>query len=512
MEGTNAALFLLLSALLLLVASLKIINSSKQQQKIKEAPGPWNLPIVGSLHRMLGSKLPHHVFRGLSAVYGPIMRLKLGEIHVVVVSSAEAAREITKTHDIVFASRPLIKSIDVLFYGGKDLIFAPYGEFWRQMRRICTAELLSTKRVRSFRLMREEEVANLLQSIAASSGTVVNITKKLAEISNNVMARATIGRRCKDQELFFSALAESVELTSGFTAVDLFPSLPSIGRITGYQRKLEQCKRKLDLITEKIIGEHEEKMTKHPAASNDKEPLIEEDLIDVLLRIQREDIFQFPLSKDSIKAIIQDMLLAGSETTSTLLEWAMSELLRNPEIMKKAQREVREALGITMLGKLSEEEVASGKLIYLQLVIKETLRLHPPAPLLLPRENQESCEVLGYEIPSKTRVIINMWAIARDANYWVDPNTFWPERFEGNSVDFKGAHFEFMPFGAGRRICPGVQFGLATVEIVLAYLLYYFDWEYLGKMEMTEAFGITIRRWFPLCAVPTLRVPLPPLT
>ncbi|KAK8943009.1 hypothetical protein KSP39_PZI009223 [Platanthera zijinensis] len=514
MEMPDAALILL--SALLFVATLKFINFAKlpaTKGRVRQAPGPWNLPFVGSLHRMRGSKQPHRVLHDLSAVYGPIMRIKLGEIHVVVVSSAEAAREIMKTHDIVFASRPINKSIQALFYGGNDIIFGPYGEFWRQMRRICSIELLSSKRVRSFRPFREDEVLRLLRSIAASSGAVVNISKRLAEIGNSITARAVIGGRCRDQELFFSALNEAVEFVSGFTIVDLLPSLPFIGRITGHQQRLEECKRRLDQIAEKIVEEHAEKAAKHSTADNNEEPLTEEDLIDVLLRIQREGSLQFPLSKDNIKAIINDMLLAGSETTSTLMEWAMSELIRNPKIMKKAQREVRSALGITMLGKLSEEKVVGGKLTYLRQVINETLRLHPPAPLLLPRENQTSCKVLGYEIPAKTRVIINMWAIARDAKYWVDPNTFWPERFEGSSVDYRGAHFEFMPFGAGRRMCPGIQFGLATVEIVLAYLLYYFDWEHLGKVvDMAEAFGVTIRRGFPLCALPTLRYPLPPLT
>ncbi|KAK8943008.1 Premnaspirodiene oxygenase [Platanthera zijinensis] len=509
MELINTTL--LIASVFFFFLALKIINPGhRRKDGVRELPGPRNFPIFGSIHLMLGSKLPHYSFRDLSSVYGPIMRLKLGEIHVVIVSSAEGAREIMKTHDIVFASRSINKSIETLFYGGKNIIFGPYGEFWRQLRRICTLELLSTKRVRSFRAVREEEVSHLLQSVAASSGVELNLSCKLAEIGNNVIARAVIGGRCADQELFFSALSGAVELVTGLTMVDLFPSLPFLGRITGVQRRLEQCKTKLDSMLENIIEEHVEKMmTKNSLVDNDEDQSSMEDLTDVLLRLQLEGNFQFPLSNDNIKAVISDLLLAGSETTSTLTEWVMTELIQNPEIMKKAQREVREVIGGSPR-KLVEEEVTSGRLTYLQLVIKETLRLHPPVPLLLSRENQESCEVMGYEIPLKSTVLINMWAIARDAKYWDDPNIFWPERFEGTSLDFRGSHFEYVPFGAGRRVCPGMQFGLSTVELVLTYLLYYFDWKYLGKkLDMGEAYGVSIRRESPLYLVPTLHFSLP---
>ncbi|KAK8943007.1 Premnaspirodiene oxygenase [Platanthera zijinensis] len=512
MELSYAALFLLVSIFSFSFLALKFMNSKKQQKEGgREPPGPWNLPILGSLHHIFGSKLPHRSLRDLSAVYGPIMRLKLGEIPVVVISSVEGVREVMKTHDIVFATRPITKSIEALFFAGNDVIFGPYGEFWRQMRRLCTLELLSTKRVRSFRAVREEEVSHLLGSLAPSSGVAVNLSSKLAEISNNVTARAAIGSRCGDQELFFSVLGDAVEFVSGFTLVDLFPSKPFLGRIMGYQSRLEKCGKKLNEMLEKIVEEHVEKVGKNSnvAGNNGEEALMVEDLTDVLLRVQREGSFPFPISNDNIKAIIEDILMAGSETSSTLMDWAMSELIRNPEIMKKAQREVREVIGSTP-GRMVEEEVTSGRLTYLQMVIKETLRLHPPVPLLLFRENQEICKVMEYEIPLKTTVMINMWAITRDAKYWDDPNIFWPERFEASTVDFRGSHFEFAPFGAGRRMCPGMQFGLSTVELVLAYLLYYFDWQCLEKeLDMGEAFGVTTRRKSPLYVVPTLHFPLP---
>lgn len=192
---------------------------------------------------------------------------------------------------------------------------------------------------------------------------------------------------------------------------------------------------------------------------------------------------------------LQDIFSAGSETSSTTLDWTMSELMKNPRILRKAQSEVRE----TFKGqdKLTEDDAA--KLSYLQLVIKETLRLHPPAPLLIPRECRETCQVMGYDVPKGTKVFVNVWKIGREGEYWGDGEIFRPERFENSTLDFRGADFEFIPFGAGRRMCPGIALGLANMELALASLLYHFDWELPDgikseELDMTEVFGITVRR------------------
>ncbi|PKU80603.1 Cytochrome P450 71D10 [Dendrobium catenatum] len=500
MELFLASIFIFLT-FLVIKAITKTLNRHRLQSNA-QAPGPKNLPIIGSIHHLLGRRLPHRALCDLSLIYGPIMRLKLGEIHTVIISSADGAKEIMQTHDINFASRPITPTVDALFYNGKGLIFASYGEFWRQMRRICTMELLSSKRVRSFRAIISQEVSHLMRSInaAASIGVAINLSSEFANLSNNIMAISVVGGRCEDQKLFQSALRETVELVSGFSMIDLFPSMPNfITRIFGLRQKLERCWLNLDRILEKIVKAHIERRAKNSMAA--------EDLTDVLLRIQQDDSLQFPLLNDNIKAVINDILMAGSETTATTLEWAISELVLNPKIMKKAQREVREVFGYDMTKIIGDEEWMSNKLSYLQLVIKETLRLHTPVPLLLPRENKERCKVMGYDIPVGTTVIVNAWAIARDPKYWDEPQVFRPERFEENHIDMKGAHFEMIPFGAGRRICPGMHFALATVEMALAYLLYYFDWECPAKngeeLDMSEAYGISIRRKLPLCLLAT---------
>ena len=183
----------------------------------------------------------------------------------------------------------------------------------------------------------------------------------------------------------------------------------------------------------------------------------------------------------------------------------MSELVKNPTVMLKAQTEIRSIFH----GKKHVDEESVHELKYLKSVIKETLRLHPPVPLLLPRECSERCQIKGYEIPEKSKVIVNIWAIGRDPNYWIEAEKFLPERFLDSLVDFKGSDFQFLPFGAGRRICPGITFGMANVEVTLANLLYHFDWKLPNggkpeELDMTESFGLAVKRKNDLHLVPVI--------
>lgn len=201
--------------------------------------------------------------------------------------------------------------------------------------------------------------------------------------------------------------------------------------------------------------------------------------------------------------LFQDIFTAGSETSSTTVEWAMSEMLKNPLSMERAQTEVRRVFN----QRGNVDETGLHELKYLKAVIKETLRLHPSAPLLLPRESNEQCEIDGYTIPVKTKVMINAWAIGRDPRYWPEAETFDPERFLDSEIDFKGTNFEYIPFGSGRRTCPGISFALANIELPLAQLLYHFNWKLNGglkleELDMTEAFGLTVRRKNDLYLVP----------
>nr|CAB3471980.1 unnamed protein product [Digitaria exilis] len=384
---------LLFFPLLLLIKLRK--RAGNINNGVKLPPSPTQLPVIGSLHHLAGNPFVHRALADLARELDtPLMYLKLGEVPVVVATSPNAAHEIMRTHDVTFATRPWSSTMKILMADGYGLGFAPYGDHWRQLRKISHA------------------------------------------IKQHEEARATMAASGKVAE--------------------------------------------------------------------------EGDLVDVLLRIQREGGINVPLTNGTIKALIFDLFGAGSKTAAITLQWAMSELIRHPEMMKKAQDEVSNILN----GKPRVTEDDLGEMKYLKLVIKETLRLHPAAPLLIPREARETCKVLGYDVPKGTRVLVNAWAIGRDPKYWDDAEEFKPERFESGAIDYKGMNFEYIPFGAGRRICPGILFAQANMELVLASLLYHFDWKVEAGLEpteldMTEQMGLTIKRKNDLRLYPIVRVPPP---
>ncbi|RXH69632.1 hypothetical protein DVH24_037416 [Malus domestica] len=495
----------------LLVCILVIFWKRSRAGGLKSPPGPWKLPIIGNLHQMVG-RLPHHIFRDLAKKHGPIMHLKLGQLEAVIISSPKAAREVLKIHELAFAQRPIVLATEVLSFGQGGIISAPYGDLWRSLRKVCMFELLSAKRVQSFRSIREEEAQNLVESIGSMShrGLAINFSDRCCSFANDVVSKAAFGKKCKDQKEFLSLLDEVNKLASGFDIPDLFPSLSFLGFVTGSIPALKDIQSKLGKILENIINDHKTKISKRDlmirststtTAGNDKaEEGEEENFVDVLLKLKESNKAEFNFTTNQIKDIILDIFAAASETSATTIEWAMSELMKNPRIMKRAQAEVRQSV-VQFEGKKGKviEERDVKKLDYLKSVVKETLRLHSPLALL-PREARDTVQVGGFKLPVKSKVIINLWAMGRDPDIWgADAECFKPERFHGSSVDFKGFDFEFIPFGAGRRICPGMSFGVTVIELALAVLLYHFDWKLANGMnpdelDMTESLGLTCKR------------------
>ncbi|CAN1257012.1 Cytochrome P450 71D10 [Linum perenne] len=408
------------------------------------------------------------------------MFLQLGETRNVVVSSAESAREGT-----------------VMAFDSTDVAFAPYGAYWRQLKKICTVELLSSKRVQSFRHVREEEVSRFVDRIllSTSAGGVVDLSKETRRYTSTVIARSAFGEK------------DGMVLSGGFHVEDLFPSMTWLHVLFGARSRMEKVSRGFDRILSGIINEHKRRRHKRRRRGHDDDVEERGDLVDILLKVQEKGELEIPFTDDNVKAIILDVFTGGSDTTSSLIEWTMSEMLRNPRVLYKAQEEVRQHSHLFSESKNIVEEANISELNYLKLVIKEALRLHPPIAMLVPRQNMENCEIDGYTIPANTKIIINAWAIGRNPKYWTQPDMFYPERFIDSNIDYRGFNFEFIPFGAGRRMCPGITFGITNVELVLANLLYHFDWvlpngEKFEDLDMTETLGIMVNRKTNLCLVP----------
>ncbi|KAK8918767.1 Premnaspirodiene oxygenase [Platanthera zijinensis] len=500
MESSSFSSLSLLLCILTLFLLRKKLWPRKYGSIKNLPPGPWKLPIIGSMHHLIGEP-PHRRLSRLAVTHGPLLHLKLGEINLIAISSPDLACEVMKTHDINFASRPQFLAGEIIFYNNTDVIGAPYGKYWRQLRKICTLNLLSAKRVKSFHFIREEEGDNLVAKIraAAGLGEPVNLSKLFFSLANTTVARAVFGKGCAHEEGFFEVMKEIQKLGSGFDVADVFPSLTFLGRISGFRSRLVRAHRTMDAVLNEIIEEH-----RGSWGAAIREETTEEDIVDVLLRIREHGELDVPLTIDNIKAVILDLFMAGTETSSGFLGWVMAELIRHPLVMQKAQLEVRKTLN----GRTKIDENDINELHYLNCVIKEGLRLHPPAPLLVPRVSKETVELIGYTIPAGSRVLVNVGAIMMDPKYWNNPESFQPERFQGSAVDFKGGNFEYLPFGSGRRICPGMTFALTNIGQWLAQILFNFDWAMPeGRtpedLDMEEDFGITLRRKNDLCLLAT---------
>ncbi|CAL9062271.1 unnamed protein product [Musa banksii] len=367
-----ASIPMVVSTMLFLIIFIKKGFSKSEAQYPRPPPGPWRLPIIGCMHHLAG-QIPFRAFRHLSLCHGPLMLVRIGQVDFAVASSREAAQEILKNQDPNFASRPELVVGDIVFYGCSDVIFSPYGSYWKQLRYICFMELLRTKRIRSSASIREEETLNLIREISTATQPI-NLRENLLRMSNAIISRAAIGARSKHQDAFILVAREANDVFGRHYAVDMFPSLKLIHVLSGAKFKLQRIRRRLDKIFDDIVKEHEVK-----AKMNKGRQLAEvKDIVDALVRLKDESELEVPMTMDGMKAVILDMLVGGTENSSFVIEWAMLELMRNPKIMEQAQKEVMEELK----GKNRIQETDVVELNYLKSIVKETLKLHPPLPLI----------------------------------------------------------------------------------------------------------------------------------
>ncbi|XP_009622691.2 cytochrome P450 83B1-like, partial [Nicotiana tomentosiformis] len=486
---------------LLLPIVLSFLLLPAKNRKNVMPPGPLGMPLIGNLHQF-DSLTPHLYFWKLSKKYGKIFSLKLGSATVIVVSSAKLAKEVTKIQDLAFCSRPPILGQQKLSYSGLDIGFAPYNDYWREMRKICVVHLFSLKKVQSFSPIREDEVFRMVNKISkqAAASQITNLSNIVISLTSTIICRVAFGIRydeeAHERRRFDEVLAVTQEMMAGFFVSDYFPFLRWLDKLSGSITRLEKNFKELDEFYEELIEQH----------LNPKKPQsMEGDILDLLLQLRKEQSTPIDLTLDNIKAILMNILVGGTDTGAAAIVWGMTALIKNPKAMKQVQTEIRESVG-SKKGMVNEDDIQN--LPYLKAVIKETFRLYPPVPLLVPRETMHKSILEGYEIQPKTIIHVNSWAIARDPEYWENPEEFIPERFFNSNIDFKGQDFELLPFGAGRRGCPGIALGVATVELVLSNLLYAFDWELpcgvnIQDIDTDVLPGLTMHKKNALCLVPS---------
>ncbi|PIA38291.1 hypothetical protein AQUCO_02800161v1 [Aquilegia coerulea] len=485
-----------LGVALLLIREIFLVSDKKQLP-----PGPPGWPVIGNLLDLGGA--PHLSLASLSKKYGPVIWLRFGAVNTMVVSSADAAMELFKNHDLTFADRKTNEAMRLNGFDQGSISLSEYGPYWRMLRRICSTELFSSKRIKDTETLRANCIEKLKKWICdeGQKKGAVEIARFAALGNFNVILNAALSKdnfldpQSNEGTEFFGSVSRVEELVGMPNVADFFPFLRWLDP-QGVKKKVERALEHPLNIATGFVKERIEWKKGHITSRKD--------FLDVMLEFQGNEKDGEPtkISEKNINILIMELFIASTDSTSNTIEWAMAELLRNPNIMRNVQDELDQVVGQNR--KVEESDI--GKLHYLQAVVKETLRLHPPAPLLVPRRAVKNTVFMGYSIPKETQVLVNVWAIARDPVSWDDPMSFKPERFLNSSVDFKGQHFQFLPFGAGRRMCAGVMLAERMLHLVLGSLIHSFEWSLEDgitpeTMDMSESFGIALRRANPLRAM-----------
>ncbi|GMI91112.1 cytochrome P450, family 81, subfamily D, polypeptide 5 [Hibiscus trionum] len=504
MEAGSLLNVILSISIFLLVLVLKSILQNRNTRR-NLPPSPPGLPIIGHLHLL---KPPvHRTLDQLSQKYGPILLLQFGTRKVLIVSSVSAVEECFTKNDIIFANRPRLLAGKYINYNYTTMGLAPYGDYWRNLRRLTTMELFTASRLAMSATIRQEEVQLLLKELFLASTekpAKVKLTSKLIEVVFNIVLRMVAGKRYygsesdavdKEAEEFRDIMRGIVEINGNTNLNDFLPVLRWVD-FQGLERKMKKFSNKLDKFLQSLLQEHKRMREQDSTDSVNKGT--KTTLINVMLTLQQTEPDFY--TDETIKAVILGVLVAGTETSSTTLEWIISLLLNHPEVMHKASNEIATKVGQDKF----VEETDLPKLNYLQSIISETLRLFPPVPLLVPHESSEDCVVGGYNVPRGTMLLVNAWTIHRDPNLWEDATKFKPERFEGGE---EGEGYKLLPFGLGRRACPGAVLGRKVIGLVLSALIQSFELNKIDKedIDMREVLGLTMPKAEPLEALCTPR-------
>ncbi|KAF3453811.1 hypothetical protein FNV43_RR04252 [Rhamnella rubrinervis] len=497
--------------LLIFILVLVLLGAIFQHNQLP--PSPIAIPVIGHFH-LLGPLIHHSLYK-LSLRYGPLFSFRLGSVPCVVASTPELAREFLKTNELCFISHASSTAISRLTYGS-SLAFSPYGAYWRFVKKLTMNELLGGRPINNFLQLRAQEYGRLLRFLAKKSelGEAVNLTHELPKLSNNVIALMIMGTRGSTMdgrmEETRTVIREVTEIFGELNMSDFIWFCKKLD-LQGFGKRIENIYERFDTLLEKIIAEREElrkNMRKKGGDGRDDEV---KDFLDILLDISEDENAEMKVTRIHIKALVMDLFTAGTDTTAISTEWALAEMINHPEVLGKAREEIDRVVGKNRLAGESD----GPDLPYMQAIVKETLRLHPPVPLVT-RRCVKACQIGKYRIPESTMLFINAWAIARDPNNWANPLEFRPERFIEANTDVRGQHFQVLPFGSGRRICPGMNLAMQMLPGLLAGLIQCFDWKVVGplgeKMDagdsvlsMDERPGMTAPRAHDLVCVPVAR-------
>ncbi|KAI5077573.1 hypothetical protein GOP47_0007397 [Adiantum capillus-veneris] len=498
------------------VVLLQNALSSCRAASVKWPPGPPAWPIIGHLH-LLGH-LPHQSLCKLAQTYGPLLGLRLGGVPVIVASSPQMAKEILQTHDAALAYRPRSAAAVHLCFESSDVAYAPLGPYWKFLRQVYATELFSPKKMDAFRYVREGEVRGLARAVllrCGEHGAPVEVRGSLVMASNNIICRMAMGKKLEDVragageevESLHNLIKDLLHLVGVFYLGDYVPWLAWLDP-HGYLKRMRITAQRIHALLQGVIDERRQHNNKRVGAEV-KGP---DDLLDVLLAASCTNVNnkEVPMTEKHIMAAIQDVFIGGSHSSAVTVEWALAELINHPKVMKKLHEELDNVIG---KGRLVEESDIPN-LTYLEYVVKESMRLHPIAPFLVPREAKQECIIGGFKICRGTHIYVNTWAIGRDSSTWEEPLEFLPERFLKKNIDLRGQHFDFLPFGMGRRRCPGWALGISNVCLMLATLVQAFTWHCTisetsqGILDMSEKFGLTVDMEKRLEAIATPRLPL----
>lgn len=478
-----------------------------KQQNLPPSPA-LRLPLVGHMH-LLGPLL-HQSLHRLSLRHGPIFSLRFGSVPCVVASSPHLAKQLLHTNEMAFIRRIETTAVKRLTYDS-SLAFAPYGDYWRFIKKLSMNQLLGSRSIASFQHLRHNETRRFLGLLAerARAHEPVNVTEELLKLTNNVISVMMLGEAEEARDVVRGV----TQIFGEFNVSDFIWVFRKLD-LQGFGKRIEDLFQKFDTLVERVISKREEMRKK--GMGNDESQGQVRDFLDILLDYVQDENSEVKINRVHIKALIMDFFTAGTDTQAISTEWALVELIKNPLLLQKAREEIDNVVG---KGKLVEESDCPN-LPYLQAIVKETFRLHPPVPMVT-RRCVTSCSIENYVIPENALLFVNNWSIGRDPNYWENPLEFRPERFlkvgEEGQIDVRGQHFQLLPFGSGRRMCPGVSLAMQEVPALLAAIIQCFDFQVVDSngeilkgenvvnIDVSERSGLTAPRAHDLVCFPVER-------